>query len=106
MAQQFTTAEEEMRAFATRIDTVNNSVQGEITRLQGVVDSITAGWKGDAANAYHTLQTQVNTDASKLNDILRSIREAIEITSKNYSQSDDEQRSSMASITAQGGPFG
>ncbi len=106
MAQQFTTTEEEMRAFATRIDTVNGQVQGEITRLQGVVDNITSGWKGQAANAYNQLQNQVNADASKLNEILRSIKDAIDVTSKNYSQSDDEQRSSMTGISSQGGVFG
>jgi len=82
------------------IDAVNAGVQGEITRLQGVVDDITAGWKGEAANAYHQLQTQVNTDATRLNDILRSIKEAIDLTSRNYAQSDEEQRTSLASRPA------
>lgn len=105
--QQFTMTEAEMVAFSNRISTVNSSIQGEIRRLQTVIDTITSGWKGSAATAYNNLQTQVNQDANKINQILGDIKEAIDASTRNYSASEEEQRSAIQSISAQGGnPFG
>ncbi|MDX2853905.1 MULTISPECIES: WXG100 family type VII secretion target [Streptomycetaceae] len=105
--QQFTMTEEEMVAFSNRISTVNSSIQGEIRRLQTVIDTITSGWKGSAATAYNNLQSQVNQDANKINQILGDIKEAVDASTKNYSASEEEQRASIQGISAQGGnPFG
>lgn len=41
--QQYTTTEEEMVAFSGKISSVNQSIQGEISRLNTVVDTITSG---------------------------------------------------------------
>lgn len=103
--QQFTMTEEEMVAFSGRISSVNSSIQGEIRRLQQVIDTITSGWKGSAATAYNNLQGQVNQDATKINQILNDIKEAIDATTKNYSASEDEQRSTIQNIAASS-PFG
>lgn len=103
--QQYTTTEEEMRAFGNRIATVNSSIQGEISRLQQVIDNITSGWKGQAATAYNNLQQQVNEDATKLNQILGEIREAIDTTTSNYQASEEEQTSSISQV-AGASPFG
>lgn len=45
MAGQFKTTAEEMSAFANRIGEVNAQVQGEIGRLNSLVDSIAQGWQ-------------------------------------------------------------
>ncbi|MFD7918536.1 WXG100 family type VII secretion target [Streptomyces sp. NPDC059740] len=104
--QQFTTTEEEMVAFSGRIDSVNQSIQGEIQRLQTVVDTITSGWKGQAASSYNQLQSQVNEDATRLNQLLSEIKEAIDQTTQNYSASEEEQMQSIHQVTSQASPFG
>ncbi|MFI9275896.1 WXG100 family type VII secretion target [Kitasatospora sp. NPDC052896] len=106
MAEQFTTTEAEMRAFSARIDAVNGQVQAEIARLQAVVDTITSGWRGAAAGAYQALQAEVNQDATRLNDILRGIKDAIDVTTTNYARSDEEQRADLAGLASQGSVFG
>ncbi|MFD0569956.1 WXG100 family type VII secretion target [Kitasatospora gansuensis] len=95
MSGQFTTTAEEMTAFANRIGDVNASVQGEIQRLNALVDEIKQGWQGQAAAAYQQLQTRFNEDATKLNQVLDEIRQAIESTTKLYSQTEQEQASSF-----------
>lgn len=95
-----------MVAFSGRISSVNSSIQGEIQRLQTVIDTITSGWKGSAATAYNNLQSQVNQDANKLNQILNDIKEAIDATTKNYAASEEEQQQSINQVTAQSSPFG
>lgn len=95
MSGQFTTTAEEMIAFSNRIGEVNASVQGEIQRLNALVDEIKTGWKGQAAAAYQQLQTRFNEDATKLNQVLDEIRQAIDATTKAYSQTEEEARASL-----------
>ncbi|MER5867788.1 WXG100 family type VII secretion target [Kitasatospora sp. NPDC002040] len=95
MAGQFTTTAEEMIAFANRIGDVNASVQGEIQRLNTLVDEIKQGWQGQAAAAYQQLQTRFNEDATKLNQVLDEIKQAIEATTKQYAQTEEEQRAAF-----------
>src|SRR5436305_13413702 len=106
MAGQFTTTEEEMHAFAGKIASVNQAIQGELSRLNTVVDQITSGWKGQAASSYHQLQSQVNEDGNRINQLLGEIKEAIDSTTKNYAASEEEQQQSMSHVTAQASPFG
>ncbi|WP_441246061.1 WXG100 family type VII secretion target [Kitasatospora sp. McL0602] len=103
MAGQFKTTAEEMNAFANRIGEVNAQVQGEIQRLNTLVDEIKAGWQGQAATAYGQLQARFNEDATALNKVLDEIKQAIEATTKLYSATEQEQQSSM---THAGGSFG
>jgi WXG100 family type VII secretion target len=100
MSGQFRTTGEEMRAFAGRIGEVNSQIQGELSRLNSLVESITSGWQGDAANAYHRLQEQWNEDARKLNQVLAEIQSAIEQTSSQYQATEQEQHSSVSNIQA------
>ncbi|KUL37376.1 hypothetical protein ADL22_21655 [Streptomyces sp. NRRL F-4489] len=106
MAGQFTTTHEEMVAFSGKIDSVNQAIQGEIQRLQTVVDTITSGWKGQAASSYHQLQSQVNEDGNRINQLLAEIKEAIDQTTQNYTSSEEEQAQSISHVTAQASPFG
>ncbi len=95
MAGQFTTTAEEMTAFANRIGEVNQQVQGEIQRLNTLVDEIKAGWQGEAANAYGQLQARFNEDATALNKVLDEIKQAIEATTKQYASTEAEQHDSL-----------
>ncbi|MEW1911497.1 WXG100 family type VII secretion target [Kitasatospora sp. NPDC085895] len=98
MAGQFKTTAEEMNAFANRIGEVNAQVQGEIQRLNALVDSIKSGWQGQAAQAYQQMQTRFNEDATALNKVLDEIKQAIETTTKLYAQTEQEQQSSMSGL--------
>ncbi|WP_030274777.1 WXG100 family type VII secretion target [Streptomyces sp. NRRL B-24484] len=98
MAGQFKTTAEEMNAFANRIGEVNAQVQGEIQRLNALVDSIKVGWQGQAAQAYQQMQTRFNEDATALNKVLDEIKQAIETTTKLYAQTEQEQQSSMSGL--------
>lgn len=98
MAGQFQVTEDELNVLSGKIDTVRGQLQGEISRLNGVIDQIAAGWKGDAANAYHQLQNRWNEDARKMNDILSQIGEAVDSTRSSYVSSEDDQKSAVSSI--------
>lgn len=100
MSGQFTTSADDMKRFSAHIDDVNNQIQQELKRLEGVVSTVAGGWSGSAAIAYQNLQTQWNTDAAKLNTVLGEIKEAIDATSALYTSTEGEQSSTMSNITA------
>jgi WXG100 family type VII secretion target len=98
MAGQFNVTAEEMNSFANRIGEVNQQVQGEIGRLNSLVEQIAAGWQGQAAEAYKQMQQRFNEDANALNKVLDEIKQAIEATTKAYAATEEEQRSSVGRI--------
>ncbi|MFF7638489.1 WXG100 family type VII secretion target [Kitasatospora sp. NPDC008050] len=98
MAGQFTTTAEEMRAFSGKITEVNSQIQGELSKLNSLVESIAGGWQGAAATAYHQLQERWNDDASALNKVLDEIRQAIDATTAKYSSTEEDQRSSLSGV--------
>jgi WXG100 family type VII secretion target len=98
MAGQFTVTAEEMRALSSRITEVNGQIQGEISKLNSLISEVAGGWQGQAATAYHSLQTKWNEDATKLNQVLDEIRSAIDSTAKNYAQTEEQQRGSITGV--------
>jgi WXG100 family type VII secretion target len=100
MSGQFRTTADEMRAFSSRISDVNSQIQQELSRLNSLVESVTQGWQGEAAQSYNTLQQQWNNDATKLNKVLNEIKEAIDSTSAQYTSTEQEQHSSISKITS------
>ncbi|MEV6978158.1 WXG100 family type VII secretion target [Kitasatospora sp. NPDC093806] len=92
---QFKTTAQEMLAFAKHMDEVIAQINTEINSLNNLVGSITGGWQGQAAQAYTNLQGQFNTDAQELNKSLVAIKNAIEITTHKYSQTDADQQAAF-----------
>lgn len=88
---QFTMTAQEMTAFANKIGQAIHKIEQEKTKLDNTVNNITSGWKGQAATAYHNLQTQFNNDVVLLNRSLNAIKEAIEKTTKQYAHTEAEQ---------------
>ncbi|MEU9077539.1 WXG100 family type VII secretion target [Kitasatospora sp. NPDC004745] len=98
MAQgQFTMTAQEMLAFAKRIEEAVGKIEAERQKLISTVDGVTGGWQGQAATAYKTLQEQVNTDIAKLKESLTAIQHAIELTTKHYASTEEEQKALFAS---------
>ena len=77
MAQQFATEADVMVATAGRVDTVNNEVQSELTRLQGTVDGVRADWQGAAQVSFDNLMQRYQQSANELQNALASISDNI-----------------------------
>ncbi|MET7478696.1 WXG100 family type VII secretion target [Streptomyces sp. NPDC005648] len=98
MAGQFRVTEDELTKLSGDINTANGQLQSEIRRLNGVIEQIAGGWKGQAATSYHQLQERWNADAKKMSDILNDIKEAVDSTRSNYTASEEEQNSQISKI--------
>ena len=73
MSQTFKTQADVMVATAGKVDNTNDEVQGELTRLQGVVDSVRGSWVGQAQVSFDDLMQRYNTSAQQLREALASI---------------------------------
>ncbi|MBD0669511.1 hypothetical protein BU198_01945 [Streptomyces sp. CBMA156] len=88
---------QEMLAFAKQIEEAIGKIEAERNKLISTVSGVTSGWKGQAATAYTTLQGRVNDDIAKLKDSLTAIKHAIELTTKHYASTEEEQRAMFGS---------
>ena len=84
MNQMFKTEAEVMIATAGRVDTTNDEVAAELTRLQSVVDQVRANWTGSAQVSFDNLMTRYDASAQQLQEALTSISENIRSNARNF----------------------
>ncbi|MQS12283.1 WXG100 family type VII secretion target [Streptomyces kaniharaensis] len=95
---QFKMTAQEMQAFAKRIEEAIGKIAQERTKLNSTMGSVSGGWQGQAAEAYKRLQEQYNGDIDKLNESLRAIKGAIELTVKHYAATEAEQQQQFSAV--------
>lgn len=100
MTQLFKTEADVMVATAGRVDSTNDEVQGELTRLQGVVDSVRSNWDGRAQVSFDNLMQRYNTSAQQLREALTAISDNIRDNARNF---DDVEASNAQAFSNVGG---
>lgn len=99
-AGSFKATTEQLQALAQKIDTEQASIGGSITRFNGLVDSIQAGWQGDAFAAFDALQARVNTLMVQLNQQLDDIGVLMGKGAVNYAEAETANKQQISTITA------
>lgn len=84
MSAMFRTEADVMVATAGRVDDTNSQVQGELTRLQGVVDGVRGSWAGAAQVSFDGLMQRWNTSARQLQEALDSISQNIRSNARSF----------------------
>ncbi|MFF7332426.1 WXG100 family type VII secretion target [Streptomyces sp. NPDC090306] len=79
------------------------SIKGQLTRLQGTLDTMEANWKGVGAAAFNSKQVEINEHMKKIGDLLIWFLENINATRKDKDKLEDEVRSTMQGIDVQYG---
>lgn len=98
MAGSFQTTTEEMQAASRHVLEVNDSVQGELSRLRNQLAPLAGAWQGSASMAFQQLMERWDTDARNLNEALRGIGEQIGGSAQTYAQRDEEEQQAMSNI--------
>lgn len=86
----FRTTTDVMHSTAGKVDTVNDQVQAELSRLQGVVDQVQGVWRGEAQAAFANLMVRWNDSARELRTALGSISENIRANARAFQQVEDD----------------
>lgn len=98
MSQTFKTQADVMVSTAGRVDNTNDEVQGELTRLQGVVDSVRGSWVGQAQVSFDNLMQRYNTSAQQLREALTSISENIRSNARNFDNVEAENTEAFSKV--------
>ncbi|MER0071024.1 MULTISPECIES: WXG100 family type VII secretion target [unclassified Corynebacterium] len=98
MSQTFKTQADVMVSTAGRVDNTNDEVQGELTRLQGVVDSVRGSWAGQAQVSFDNLMQRYNTSAQQLREALTSISENIRSNARNFDNVEAENTQAFSNV--------
>lgn len=98
MAQQFTTGSSEMMAGVQSLQEMNDSLNASLRALQGEVEQVASAWSGSAATAFNTLMNRFNEDATKLNQNLQQMSEAMASNNKAYQASEEANQSEMSKL--------
>jgi WXG100 family type VII secretion target len=89
-----------MTKAAAHVEQVTQELNGELNTLRGVIDQVGGNWVGRAATAFNQLMERFNEDATKLNQALSSIHEALASNTKSYNASEEQNAQSLSNITA------
>ncbi|MEU8134893.1 WXG100 family type VII secretion target [Streptodolium elevatio] len=100
MAGSFKATTEQLDALAKKIDSEQAAIQGQITRFNGIVDFVQAGWQGDAFRAFDTLQDRVNVLLTQLNQQLDDIGVLMGKGAVNYAQTEEANKVQISQITS------
>ncbi|MDY3127164.1 MAG: WXG100 family type VII secretion target [Corynebacterium sp.] len=98
MSQLFKTQADVMVATAGRVDGTNEEVQGELTRLQGVVDSVRGSWAGQAQVSFDNLMQRYNASAQQLREALSAISDNIRSNARNFDNTEADNSQAFTSV--------
>lgn len=99
MAGSFGTTTEEMQRAGGHVMSVNEGIRSDLGSLRSQLAPLEGMWRGAASAQFHQLMARWDTSAAQLNEVLRTIGERIQGSATSYQQQEDEQLSSMSSIT-------
>jgi WXG100 family type VII secretion target len=92
---QFTTDQEAMAAGAVKVDDAAASIQTLLGTLRGDMDTMLGGWKGDASGAFVQVHQAFEGQATKINNALRDMHEALVATGRTYGTQESDQSQSF-----------
>ncbi|MBX8995545.1 WXG100 family type VII secretion target [Corynebacterium testudinoris] len=102
MSSMFRTESDVMLATAGRVDSTNNEVQGELGRLQGVVDGIRGSWAGSAQVSFDSLMQRWNNSARELREALTSISDNIRHNAQSFDSTEADNAQAFSNVGGQG----
>ena len=98
---QYTTNQEAMAQGAAKVDDASQQIQGQIQNLRSDVETMMGGWRGEAANAFIQVHDSFEQQATKLNNALRTMQEALVATHKTYATQESDQQQSLSGLAGQ-----
>ena len=87
-----------MQKAAQSVEQTVQEIRAEMSSLENNLAPVAGAWKGSASSAFQELMARFNGDGQKLIEALTAIGEALGANTKNYSQVEEENQSSIAKL--------
>jgi WXG100 family type VII secretion target len=78
-----------MQQAAQHVDQVNQQIQGQLSSLLSKLEPLQGAWQSSAATSFQNLKQRWHDDATKLNQALQGIGEALKRSGQSYQATDD-----------------
>ncbi|MEU9190092.1 WXG100 family type VII secretion target [Streptomyces sp. NPDC048484] len=73
---------------AEDLDAMQDHLDKQVKRMDAVVDSIEAGWRGPAAKAYRALHRGAAEDAVRIRLVIQRLEQAVRLSRDGFSEQD------------------
>ncbi|WP_282798168.1 WXG100 family type VII secretion target [Streptomyces sp. CC224B] len=70
----------DLTKLADELDDMQEYLNRQVRRMDGVVDAIEAGWRGPAAREYRKLHRSAAEDAVRIREVMRRLEQAVRLS--------------------------
>jgi WXG100 family type VII secretion target len=98
---QYTTSQEAMAQGAAKVDDAATQIQGHIQNLRSEVETMMGGWRGEAASSFVQVHESFEAQATKINNALRQMHEALVATHRTYGTQETNQTQTLSGLAGQ-----
>jgi WXG100 family type VII secretion target len=81
---------DKLTKLADDLDDMQDHLDKQIKRMDGIVDRIEAGWQGPAATAYREFHRAAAEDAVRIREVMRHLEQAVRLSRDGFSKQDLE----------------
>jgi WXG100 family type VII secretion target len=98
---QFGVQQESMAHAATKVEDASVQIGQHINTLRSEVEQMLSGWRGEAAGAFGQVHASFEGQASRINNALTQMHEALVATGRTYGTQEADQASSIQGLAGQ-----
>lgn len=90
MADEIRISSSEMENRASQYRTEADTVNGVITKMDGLLSELQEEWRGEASEAYATRYNELRKSFEKMEELIREIADALEETASLLADTDSQ----------------
>ncbi|MEU7701091.1 WXG100 family type VII secretion target [Streptomyces sp. NPDC039028] len=79
-------ADEDLKRLADDLDAMRTYIDGQVRRMDALVDRAEARWRSEAATAYRTVHRQAGADAVRVREILGVLAQAVRMSRDGFTR--------------------
>ncbi|MFM9611613.1 WXG100 family type VII secretion target [Streptomyces sp. V2] len=79
---------DELSRLANDLDDMRDHLDGQVVRMDAIVDRIEAGWRGPAGAAYREFHRAATEDAVRIREVVKLLAEAVRLSRDGFSATD------------------
>ncbi|MFJ8821659.1 WXG100 family type VII secretion target [Streptomyces sp. NPDC102467] len=78
--------DEDLTKLGKDLDGMQEHLTKQVQRMDGIVDTIEAGWKGPAASAYRDFHRAAAEDAVRIREVMKLIESAVRMSREGFTE--------------------
>jgi WXG100 family type VII secretion target len=100
MADVIAAEEGALRRGAAAVEQAKAGIDQQVKNVQGEIDQVRSYWSGDAQGAFTGLMTRWNEQATKLNQVLVTLQDALQGTDKDQNATEQSHEQSISQLSS------